>query len=330
MLNDIYFSEKYGKLYEKIENGEAVCYTYDKKEGVIRHQFIKRIIPGSDEFYDIVTPYGYGGPIIERVNDGYTRQELASAFESSFSAYCMENKIVSEFVRFHPLAKNALDFKNQYEVSHIRNTLGTSLMYDDPFTEEFSKSCRKDVKRALSNGLSWKITVAPGSLNEFKKIYYSTMDRNNASDYYYFDDEYFDKCLQSFRENILLAEVFYENKVIAAGFYFISNKTIHVHLSGTLTEYINLSPAYILKYATVIWGKKNGYEMIHYGGGKSNSPEDSLYKFKKKFAQKTEFEFYVGRKIWDIDKYNELCRMAGVGNDVEFFPAYRKKEREQE
>lgn len=328
MLHDIYFAKEYGKLYEKIENGKAFCWIYNGKEGAVRHQFIKRVIPLDKEFFDIVTPYGYGGPIIEKINYGYTKEELTEAFENAFSSYCKENKIVSEFVRFHPLACNALDFKNQYEVLHVRNTVGTSLLYDDPFVEEFSKSCRKDVRRALSNGLTWRITEAPKTLSEFKKIYYSTMDRNNASDYYYFDEEYFESCLKYFKENILLVEVIYENKVIAAGFYFISNGIIHVHLSGTLTEYIDLSPAYILKYATVLWGKENGYKTIHYGGGKTNSPEDSLYKFKKKFGQKTEFEFYIGKKIWNKQKYIELCEKNGVDIEDEFFPAYRIKTKE--
>ena len=68
----------------------------------------------SDEkWYDFVTPYGYGGPLITEVEDG-AKEQLVKAFYEEFSRYCAEQKIVSEFVRFHPIAQNALDFIEVY------------------------------------------------------------------------------------------------------------------------------------------------------------------------------------------------------------------------
>lgn len=323
---DIYFDKNYGKLYEQAENGEAIYWTYVGEEGKVINQFIKRKIPcdSKNEFYDIVTPYGYGGPIIESINEGYTKQQLVEAFETSFSDYCEKNKIVSEFVRFHPICNNALDFQNIYNSQCIRQTLGTNLKdYEDPVIEEFSKGCRKNIRRAIANGISWKVTKAPHDIKNFREIYYSTMNRNNASEFYYFNDKYFQDCMNFFKDNILLVEAIYEEKTIAAGFYFVFEETIHIHLSGTLTEYLYLSPAYILRYATTIWGKENGFSLIHHGGGRSNSVDDSLYLFKKQFAQKTNFDFYIGKKIWNKKKYDELCEATGVDKNTDFFPAYR-------
>ena len=73
-----------------------------------------------------------------------------------------------------------------------------------------------------------------------------------------------------------------------------------------------------------MWGKENGYELIHHGGGRSSSEEDNLYMFKKQFAKNTKFDFYLGKKIWNQDIYNELCKVANVSKDEEYFPAYRK------
>lgn len=328
MLQDIYFSKDYGKLYEKIENGEAIYWVYEGKEGKVVHQFIKRPIPCDNAFYDIVTPYGYGGPVVEKINTPYTIEDLAKAFETKFFTYCENNNIVSEFVRFHPLFDNASSFKTVYNVACIRQTLGTNLFeYEDPVLEEFSKSCRKNIKKAIANGVSWKITLAPNNIDEFKKIYYSTMERNGASEFYYFDDNYFQLCLEKFREHILFVEAIFEEKTIAAGVYFVFNGIIHVHLSGTLSEYLYLSPAYILRYAITLWGKQNGYKLIHHGGGKSNSKDDGLYLFKKQFAQKTEYDFHVGKKIWNKTKYSELCQSVGIEENVEYFPAYRMEKK---
>lgn len=325
-MKDIYFEENYGKIHEDIENGTSEVFRYNDSNGEIHHMFIKRQIPiqiDDNEYYDLVTPYGYGGPVITRCEKGY-ESELVKNFEKEFQYFCSENNIVSEFIRFHPVFENVKYFENNYEVSHIRNTVGTNLVdYDDPFQIEFSKSCRKNVRKALSNGLTYKITEKPNDISEFKNIYYSTMKRNNASDFYYFNDEYFNKCLNLFKDNLLIVEAIYEGETIAMGFYFIYEGIIHIHLSGTLSEYLYLSPAYILRYGVTEWGKEKGYKLIHHGGGRTNDIHDSLYKFKKQFGKNTEFEFYIGKKIWNLDVYKKLCESMGIPEKVDFFPAYR-------
>lgn len=324
---DLYFEPNYGKLYEKMENGESIVFKYNGEHGTITHMFIKRLIPikvDGQSYYDLVTPYGYGGPLITECKEGQ-KNELVKEFEFEFEKYCKENNIVSEFVRFHPVIGNTDDFRSCYMVSDIRNTIGTNLKdSDDPFQSEFSKSCRKNIRRALREGISFKITEKPDDVQDFKKIYYSTMERNEADEYYYFDDDYFNKCVQLFKENIVLVEAIYNQQTIAMGLYFTYNKTIHIHLSGTLSEYLFLSPAYVLRYAVTMWGKEKGYELIHHGGGRSNSLEDNLYLFKKQFG-KTEFKFSIGKKIWNFDIYNELCKITGADSNGDFFPAYRGK-----
>ncbi|MCZ0873509.1 peptidoglycan bridge formation glycyltransferase FemA/FemB family protein [Peribacillus sp. AS_2] len=327
-MQDIYFESNYGKLYERIENGTCEIFKYSSFLGNVYHMFLKRKIPlcvnDGKSYFDIVTPYGYGGPLITDFKEGY-KNELLNGFKQEFQKYCNENNIVSEFVRFHPLADNAQDFKEIYKIENIRTTVGTNISdYTDPVLSEFSKSARKSIRKALNSGVTYKITEKPNSINNFKQIYYSTMDRNGASNYYYFDDIYFNSCLELFKDNIILVEVNYEDKTIASGFYFVYGKIIHAHLSGTLQDYLHLSPAYIIKYATVKWAKENGKDIVHYGGGTSNSKEDPLYQFKRKFGRNSEFEFYIGKKVWNREIYNELCEKKEIGEELDFFPAYRK------
>lgn len=328
-MEDIYFDPNYGKLYEKRENGRNVIWTYESDVGEIKNQFILREIPIKiDEkiWHDIITPYGYGGPTIVSIGKEYSKEDLLNCYQEEFNKFITENNIVSEFIRFHPLTDNANDFINIYDVESLRHTLGTNLKdNDDPIATEFSKGCRKNIRKAIKNGVSWKITPQPEELTAFKEIYYSTMDRNKASDSYYFDDEYFSDCIKYFKKNIIFVEAIFKEKTIAAGFYFIYNKTIHIHLSGTLSEYLYLSPAYILRYAVTLWGKENGYEMIHHGGGRSNAEDDSLYLFKKQFAQNTKFDFHIGKKIWNPEIYSKLCAKSNADVNDSFFPAYRKE-----
>jgi hypothetical protein len=313
-------------LYEKIEGGKCEVFEYKNVLGTVRHMFIKREIRtriDSRVYYDLVTPYGYGGPLIINCVEG-KQKELVQSFMSAFQDYCEENNVISEFVRFHPIFKNARYFGDYYNAEHVRNTIGTNLKdYSDPVLCEFSKSCRRNIRDALKRGITFEIIENPESLYDFKEIYYSTMQRNNAVEYYYFDDEYFENCVKLLGRNIVLVKAIYQNTTIAMGLYFQYNKLIHIHLSGTLSAFLHLSPAYVLRYAITLWGKEHGYELIHHGGGRTDSCDDSLYLFKKQFGKNTELEFWVGKKIWNDEAYSVLCDAVGVDHDTSYFPAYR-------
>lgn len=338
--NDIYFDPRLGEIYAKLEGGRFQEFNYKTDAGHIRHQFIIRpieltntpsdtqsdsagpTVPTLETYFDLTTPYGYGGPLIMEAEPG-RKQELLDGFAQAFANLCREQGIVSEFVRFHMLAGNAGDFSSIYETEHYNKTVGINLAdFDDPFQAEFSKSARKSLRRCLRDGLTYEIEEYPDTLEDFAEIYYQTMDRNEADDSYYFGAEYFSSFLETMPEAVIKCSVFYEDKTIAMGFYLRSADVLHTHLSGTLSEYLHLSPAYVMRYALVEWGKKKGYKLIHTGGGISGDPDDGLYRFKKKFGQNTEFDFHIGRKIWNKEVYRDLVKLTGTA-DASFFPQYR-------
>lgn len=321
---DLYFDDNYGKLYEKIENGKYVKFEIETENGKISNRFLLREIPEKikdTQYYDIVTPYGYGGPIIENLIGN--KDELLREYEEKFESYCKDNNIVSEFIRFHPLIKNYEDFKI-YNPIYMRKTLITKLDEEDVIQNQFGKSAKRNIKQAINKGVTYRIIEEPSDLSNFKKLYYDTMDRNSATDYYYFDDEYFGNIIKYFKDELILFEAIFEEEVISSIICFKWNKTLHEHLSATNSEYLYLSASYLLKKAIVLWGIENNCEIMHHGGGKSNDLEDSLYLFKKNFAKLYETDFYVGKKIWNQKIYDELCQMKNIDSNESFFPAYRK------
>lgn len=325
---DLYFEEKYGLLYEDIERGKCEIFEYHSGFGVVRHLFIKRPIPVSlkgELYYDLVTPYGYGGPVILEC-DKQNRKVLVKEFEHSFADYCRKNNIVSEFVRFHPVLQNAQDFCNCYELTFRRKTTGTNLRdYEEPIKNEFSKSKQKSIQKAIQAGLEYKVTLKPENLDDFQKIYHDTMKRKNAEEVYFFGKEYFSRLLEYLGEHVLLVEVIHKDKVIGMGLNFVYGKMIHIHLSGTCQEFQYLAPSVMLRYALVQWGKNRGIELIHEGGGRSSSLDDPLYVFKKQFGKNTDFNYYVSSKIWDEKRF-EALRQAADSEDVTVdFPADRQK-----
>ncbi|WP_040852570.1 GNAT family N-acetyltransferase [Planococcus antarcticus] len=325
-MSDIYFERDYGRLYEQIEQGICEVFEFEHPLGKARHLFIKRSIPvciNEESYFDISTPYGYGGPLITECQETHKCQ-VVQAFHDKFEAYCQKENIVCEFVRFHPLFTNAQDFQNCYELTFRRYTTGTNLKdYENPVKSEFSKSKQKSIRKALDAGVEYRVTKNPASLEAFKQIYYSTMKRKSAAAIYYFTDAYFEELLKSFGKNILLSEVLYEGKVIAMGLNLVYDKIIHIHLSGTLEEYHRLSASFVMRYSLVEWGKEHGMDLIHEGGGVTSEIDDPLYLFKKQFGKNTEFEYYVSRKIWNRKIYCLLCKTVGVENESDSFPAYR-------
>ncbi len=101
MAVDVYYDELYGKLYET-SNVEYVKYVYESSLGRVIHRFLKRGIDLSLDgktYYDLVTPYGYGGPIVEGLNLTDDQKEtLIKDFGQAFEIYCKNEGVVSEFV----------------------------------------------------------------------------------------------------------------------------------------------------------------------------------------------------------------------------------------
>lgn len=325
-MSDIYFETAYGQLYEKIENGKCEVFCYKGKEGEVRHLYIKKEIPfrlAGETYYDLVTPYGYGGPLIIEVGEA-GKAHLVEAFQQAFQQYCLEQHIICEFIRFHPVLMNAEDFCGCYELTLQRYTTGTNLKdYKNPIQAEYSKSKQKSIQKALNAGVKYRLIQNPESLENFKEIYERTMNRKEAEAVYYFDDAYFNQLLRDLGDHVLIVEVVYEGQIIGMSLNFVYGKMMHIHLSGMLFEYRHLSPAFVMRYALALWGKENGIDLIHEGGGKGKSLDDPLYLLKKQFGKNTDFNYYVSRKIWDPQIYKMLCDAQGVEESSLIFPAYR-------
>lgn len=316
-MDDIYFKKSYGKLYEKIEGGVVEEYYLNSPHGLIKNLFIKKeILSGVAEgpYYDITTPYGYGGPIILECKEG-KKETLIKEYEAAFQKYCVENNIVHEFVRFHPIYNNAADFDGCYDVQYKRQTIQTELSNtENPLLTEYSASCRKEIRQALKAGVEFKVIHKPKDLEGFKRLYYTTMNRNAADSIYYFDDEYFDNCIRFLQEYIVAVEVAYHGELIGMGISFACGENIHVHLTGTLKEYHHLSSATIIQYALMLWGRENGYKRIHHGGGRTGELDDKLYLFKKKFGKKQELVYYTGQRTWNVPVHHKLHGLKEAAN----------------
>lgn len=324
---DIYFNSDYGELCKYIEFGECVCFECKTNNGIIRNMFIKRPVPwlvNGIQYYDIVTPYGYGGPLVCEADN---IDALIKDYDNQFKQFCDDNLIVCEFIRYHPILRNWEPFNSVYDNTFSRHTVGTNLMdYDDPVQSEFSKSARKELRKSERNGVTCSIHISPDDLSVFRSLYEETMDRNNADKMYYFPDEFYKLLTTKLKPYVLEVQAHLGDEIIASEIYFIQGRYMHAHLLGSNDKLLNSGGGIMLEATAARWGKENGYQFIHHGGGRTSADDDALFLYKKKFGRNTLFDFYIGKKVWNKDIYDRLVEIRKLGDPViekEYFPAYR-------
>ena len=321
---DTYWLSGYTKAFKNHGDGEPILFHYDDGQTRGINVVMKRDIAEDvhfvgrlheNEYFDFATPYGYGGWIIE----GEQPEKLFRVYE----AWCVENNIVSEFVRFHPVVKNYRFAVENYDVVLLGKTVAMDISSPEKIWENMTSKNRNMVRKAEKNG----ITIHRGRNSElfetFRQIYNATMDKDNASEYYYFSSEFYESILNDLSEEAQVFYALYDEKIIAAAIVLCRNDKLNYHLSGSVKERQNLAPSNLLLYKAALWGCENGCKTFHLGGG-VGSGEDSLFRFKKSFYRGEDLpQFHIGKKIFDKKKYDRLLSMREDLEGNSFFPEYR-------
>lgn len=319
---DIYYLSGYVRGFMQHGDGNPLMLYYNHNGLKSICVVLKRHIPDTD-YYDIITPYGYGGFLIE----GDSRNDNLENMKKEFYDIMQKNNIISAFFRYHPILKNAEKVISVFPILNLGKTIDIDLTNSGNIFENFTSKNRNMVRKAQKNGV--KIYYGKGMelFDKFIPIYNSTMDRDNASGYYYFSREFYESIDTYLKDNYLIFYAEYENKIISISIILFANKYIHYHLSGSIPEYRSLAPSNLLLYEAALWGVENGYKRFHLGGG-VGAGEDNLYKFKAGFNKISNNQFSISKIIIDQLKYDELVEKHIKENPdldlkSQFFPLYR-------
>lgn len=319
---DTYWLSGYVKAFQIHGDGTPLLFSYESGKNRGINVVIKRDVAKDQhfagtleegEYFDLITPYGYGGWLIEG-------EETEGLFDT-YQAWCETNNIISEFVRFHPMVKNHEKASCFYKIVQLGKVVHMDLESPETIWSNLTKFNRNRIRKAIKNGVKIYNGRYPEIYETFRKIYNSTMEKVGAEDYYYFEPEFYTSVLNDLPQN---AQVFYAVKdgiVIAASIILAANGMMNYHLSGSLREYSSLAANNLLLYETALWGAANGYKSLYLGGG-VGSKKDSLFRFKRTFFKGELKHFFIGKKIYIQEKYNELAKMRNISEDF-FFPGYR-------
>jgi hypothetical protein len=320
---DVYWLSGYVHAFQLHGDGEPILFYYEGKSTRGINVVMKRDIASTEcfenvleknKYYDFTTPYGYGGWLIE--GD-------ATILLSDYEAWCRENHIISEFVRFHPVLKNHSLVAGAYDVIPLGETVVMDLSSSGIIWENTTSKNRNKIRKAQKNGIHIYNGRCPQFFETFRTIYNSTMDKDQADAYYYFGEAFYKSILEDLPLNAQIFYAEYQGQVIASSIMLAVNGKMNYHLSGSLKSFQHLAPTNLLLYHAALWGYANGYKSLYLGGG-VGSEEDSLLTFKRAFFRGELNRFYIGKKIFNQGVYDKLVEMRNdIPSESNFFPKYR-------
>jgi hypothetical protein len=335
LRHDVYHLPEYVQLEAERNHTKSEAFVFTENDKIFFVPYLLRscndISAGKihEEIFDVISPYGYPGIL---VNEAATNSpEFIDTAFSKLKYLFRERNICSAFFRLHPLLSNKFTeifpkdtFTENGQTVSIDLTLSEGQIW-----AKTRKGHQSTINKCKRLGFTGRMVPFKEYMHEFMAIYAETMNRVQAKDSYYFDEDYFHQLLK-LGDHLHLGIVEMEDEIACTSLFFESCGIVQAHLGGTTDKYISQSPFNYLLHYVRLWAKERGNEFLHIGGGVGGSPEDSLYKFKSGFS-KQRHSFFTLRLIADEEKYQDLIDIRKENLDLpseifsksSFFPAYR-------
>lgn len=331
---DVYYTPEYVDVFSGVEGGTGHVYLLEDRHGNrVIYPFVRRDLARVDNIgrdgqglSDIITPYGYGGPVY--VGSLTCRNQMMFEFRRSFHNYCLRERIVSEFVRYHPLLCNHSWEPEDVDVAAVRTTVMMRTGVDDEAVmSQLPPKTRSMVRRAISANVTVRYTTSPSveELRDFCLLYADTMTRRNAEGFYLFSTDTIREMFRRMPRSIaLFAASTPSEGVMSSAIILRGHRAIHYHLAGSDLQRMPPGTNNLLLMKAAVWGYSVGVPAFHLGGGYSEG--DGLFRFKASMSPERR-QFAVGKVIHDEVVYGRLAQIllarCGLDQNTDFFPMYR-------
>ncbi len=278
--------------------------------------------PGEDR-WDAATPYGYGGPY------AWGPAGDDAPFWAAHAAWCREAKLVTTFGRLSLFPDQLAAISGTVE-ERLPNIVVPLDGGPAAIWAGYESKVRKWVKTAEEAGLTVEADRTGARLEEFLAIYKHTMTRNEATDWYFFPREFFQRIIDKLPEQFVFFHTIKDGKSVSTDLVLCSRRYVYYFLGGTLEEAYDLGPNYLLKHRIALWAAAEGKKGYVLGGGYELG--DGLFRYKRAYARKGETPFKVSCLVHDEQAVAELIRVRAEHESRAgrtwapkplYFPAYR-------
>lgn len=313
---DVFYSPAFAQLCQDTvyREHEVLCAAFVKDRDAVLYPFVKRNLAqltrltGIDGLHDITGLYGRGGLV-------GSPGALAGIgeFHAAMADYCAGESIVCGFDRFHPLIGNDACAAPGARVMDIGGFVAVDMRpAPDEIERSFKQSVRKDLRKAERNGISCFAEANCAHLGDFLDIYYHTMDRNAASGFYYFSEEYFRVLADRIHGQFHFFYAVVNGEIVSCELVLHHGRYCHSFLGGTRKPALPLCANPLLKREIITYLKGRGCEYFLLGGGLR--ADDGMFKFKLAYAPEGVYPSRIGGMIWDPHAYQKLRdEMTGAG-----------------
>jgi len=340
--HDFFHKAEFHQVAEDFGTGQAWLAIYGSGNKFMAWPYLLQDIKGFEsatrrDFHDITSVYGYAGPVV----CGCEGDEafLVSAWNAMQETWRSQN-VVSVFTRFHPVLGNhrwlpslrnntaGVEFAN--ETSADGKTIAIDLLRSQDETWiGYKRQLRQTLRRLLSFDMVTIFDPEWRYLDDFVRIYYSTMKRTNAACSDLFPGQYFRQLKSALGSHGSLVVVRYTDQTVAVALLIEYAGLVNVHLLATDDRFVQLSPSKLLIHGVQAWARGRGNRVLHLGGGRGSRTDDSLFRFKALFSD-VFYPFYTGRWILDEETYDILrvdrkkqVERLGFTKSESYFPAHR-------
>jgi hypothetical protein len=326
--NDVYFLPEYHMCCERNGDGTALAFVAEQQAECLFYPFFLRPIRrvGSElvprPAFDLETVYGYTGPLSTTTAPEF----LAEAWQR-FEAWCRDQYVVAEFLRFNPFLVNHVWAGPNCLVSLDRQTAAIRLRGSEAeLWSRYPSVQRNMVRKALSKGLTCGEVPLDQGLPSFQALYAASLERLHANAYYSFSPDYFACLSEELMPRMKLFFVRHDDQVAAAALFLIDNVRIHYHLAANNPEYGGWAANNLMLHTVALWACQAGCEWLHLGGGRTAADDDSLFRFKAGIST-DQLDFRIGRRVHNQVAYKALCstwmRQSQAIRRPDYFLLYR-------
>ncbi len=310
---DVYYNSGFLEVDAHMQKGEFEIFSVKKNEHLFIYPYIKLSLIkfGFAEYYDLTSPYGYCGPYCSDAH-------LFDISEQLFVEYAKQNKYATEFVRYHFLYSSTLKFSKNIQNVQNRSMLVLNLQknWDDIWKNEMSVGNRNITRKLEKEGYRVETYNDTFYLQEFIEMYNATMKHSNAEDFYYFENDFYYNLFDKLKEKIVLVRVCKGDVTYCSALFFKCGNIFTYYLSARNLNYKNIPASNLLLTNMAKLGNEKGYHYFNMGGGRTNTVDDSLFKFKNNFCKEITL-FYIGKRAHLPEIYKELKNNFIIENGLE-------------
>ncbi len=338
---DIYFTPAWARLFAGLEGDRPICALWECDGG--RALFPLQVRPldrlpfwssrwlgayAATPAYDATSPYGYSGPLAQ-ANDPSETPRIISDFMEALGERLREERVVSLFIRFHPLAGNADSFP-QEAIDPYRRSETVFMDLSAAWYKRLTSACRYEIRKSERRGVVVEEASGPGDWQAFGDLYRATMTRRSARSWYIFPQAFLEETRRLLGPAVTLLVARHEGKVAGGSLFLEGFGKGHYHLSGADSAAAGLGVTNRLVVEGARLCEARGARVLHLGGGVAEG--DGLARFKATFSP-LRARWDKACVITDPEGYKILVRgraafleASGTRDEgPDTFPAYRRE-----